>query len=134
MSRTYLSVPSRQMEKLDGLIQSNWLLNRGFAGQAWVRVMATTDMIEAQRAQVEFVAVVTREKAPGHRYSSSWMSQPSELTVLIPFRKGDSTMLESFEEARDRLVSGRLTDSMVREYVVDRGGVLTLETTTMPGG
>lgn len=40
----------------------------------------------------------------------------------------------SFEEARHRRISGRLTDNGVREYVLERGGMLTLETTTMPGG
>jgi len=41
---------------------------------------------------------------------------------------------ESFEEAKNRRVSGRLPDANLRQRVLEAGGVLTIDQTTMPGG
>ncbi len=43
-------------------------------------------------------------------------------------------MPDDFEKARDRSISGRLLGDAVRQYILDRGGILTIATTTMPGG
>ena len=43
-------------------------------------------------------------------------------------------MPEGFEKAWARSISGRLLGSDIRQYILDRGGTLTIETTTMPGG
>jgi len=43
-------------------------------------------------------------------------------------------MPEDFERARGRSISGRLLGGDIRQYVLDRGGALTIATTTMPGG
>ena len=43
-------------------------------------------------------------------------------------------MPESFEEAMDRSTTGRLDGDAVRQYILDRGGILVIDQATMPGG
>ncbi|GEM_PF-7069756 len=43
-------------------------------------------------------------------------------------------MPESFEEAKSHPLSGRLPDASLRQYVLERGGVLTIDQAQMPGG
>lgn len=43
-------------------------------------------------------------------------------------------MAETFEEAQRRSLSGRLPDAKLRQYVLERGGVLVIDQATMPGG
>ena len=43
-------------------------------------------------------------------------------------------MPESFEDAQRRHITGRLLGGAIDEYVLERGGTLTIATTTMPGG
>jgi hypothetical protein len=43
-------------------------------------------------------------------------------------------MPESFAEAAHQSITGRLDGDAVRQYVLDRGGILTIDQATMPGG
>lgn len=43
-------------------------------------------------------------------------------------------MSENFEEAKNRPIPGRLVEEAARQYVLERGGILTIDQATMPGG